>query len=236
MKEPNSMIARALPLLGLGLILAVATATPAQAQTSSHPYSWTSAGEPAAAPAPPEAPQAPATPRTPPAPPVASAPAAPAAPASPSAAIAQAPAAPAAPRPPAAVAGIAPPAPRPLGQMINVKIDVVLSDSKGAPKTLSMTVADGESAMNRTTTAGGSADFSFNADVQPLVSGNRIRLRITADAVVPTDSEPKNGNRLGLRQSQTIILNDGDSAEIARAADPVSDRSFTLTVKASIIR
>ena len=222
MKEPNSMIARALPFLGLGLIAAVAMATPAQAQTSSHSYTWTTAGEPPAAPAAPEAPQTPATPRTPPVPPVASAPAAPAAPVAPR--VYTATTAPAAPAPP-----------RPLGQMLNVKVDVILSDSKGAPKTLSMTVADGESAMNRTATAGGSADFSFNADVLPLVSGNRIRLRITADAVVPTDSEPKNGNRLAMRQSQTIILEDGDSVEIARAADPVSDRFFTLNVKAKIL-
>lgn len=256
MKEPTSMIARALPLLGLGLILAVATAIPAQAQTSSHSYTWTTAGEPAAAPAPPEAPQAPTTPRTPPVPPVTSAPAAPAAPASPSAAIAQAPAAPAAPpAPPRNAARLAPLGHlAPEGQMINVKIDVVLSDSTGGSKTLSMTVADGASAMNRTTTTTGdfmtvadgagainrttnaTGDFSFNADVLPVVSGSRIRLRLTADALVPPAADQKSGRSLALRQSQTIILNDGESVEIARAADPVSDRSFTLTVKAKILR
>lgn len=220
------MTTHPLRLLGLGLILAAATAAPLQAQTSSTSFTWTSAGAAPPAPAPPEAPQAPTTPRTPPVPPVASAPAAPASPAAPAAPKAYT----------ATVAPPAPPTPRMAGQMINVKVDVILSDSKGGPKTLSMTVADGESAMNRTTTAGGSADFSFNADVLPLVSGNRIRLRVTADAVVPTDSEPKVGNRLALRQSQTIILEDGASVEIARAADPVSDRSFTLTVKARILR
>ncbi len=68
--------------------------------------------------------------------------------------------------------------------MINVRIEVTLSDSKGAPKTLTMTVADGESGMNRTTTVG-PTDFSFNADAAPTVVGNKIRLRLTADAVVP---------------------------------------------------
>jgi hypothetical protein len=150
---------------------------------------------------------------------------------------AQPPTAPPAPKAaPAMAATIAPPAPpRPVGQMINVRIDVVLADSKGASKTLTMTVADGESGMNRTTTAG-ERDFSFNADASPNVVGSKIRLRLTADAVVPTDAEAKVGNRLALRQSQTVILNDGDSVEIARAADPVSDRSFVLTVKATIQR
>lgn len=154
----------------------------------------------------PTAPQAPKAPRTP------------------------APAPAPAPAPPAMIAP-----PRPMGQMINVRIDVVLTDSKGASKTLTMTVADGESGMNRTTTAG-DRDFSFNADASPTVVGNKIRLRLTADAVVPTEVDAKLGNRLALRQSQTVILNDGDSVEVARAADPVSDRSFILTVKASIQR
>jgi hypothetical protein len=139
-----------------------------------------------------------------------------------------------------AVAPMPPAPPRPPGQMINVRIDVTLSDSKGTPKTLTMTVADGESGMNRTTSAlpvgqpGG--DYSFNADAGPTVVGNKIRLRLTADAVVPVENEKANGGRLGLRQSQTLILSDGQSVEIARAADPVSDRAFVLTVKATIQR
>lgn len=173
------------------------------------------------------APPAPETPQAPPPP------TPPRAPATPKAASA-----------PAPVAAPAPPTPpRPLGQMLNVRIDVTLSDSKGSTKTLTMTVADGENGMNRTTSvlpvgqAGG--DYSFNADAIPHVVGNRIRLRLTADAVVPVDSErsaPGTGGRLALRQSQTLILNDGDSVEIARAADPVSERAFTLSVKATIQR
>ena len=123
-----------------------------------------------------------------------------------------------------------------MGQMINVRIDVTLTDSKGAPKVLTMTVADGESGMNRTANAG-STRYSFNADARPTVVGNKIRLQLTADAEVPVDGEKgdKSGI-LGLRQSQTVILNDGDSVEIARAADPVSDRAFVLSVKVKIQR
>jgi hypothetical protein len=134
-------------------------------------------------------------------------------------------------------------APRPMGQMINVRIDVTLSDSKGVPKVLTMTVADGENGMNRTTSAISAGqnmgEFSFNADAAPTVIGNKIRLRLTADAAVPIEADsatPNRSSRLGLRQSQTVILNDGDSVEIARAADPVSDRTFTLSVKVKIQR
>jgi hypothetical protein len=119
-----------------------------------------------------------------------------------------------------------------MGQMINVRIDVTLSDGKGSLKTMSMTVADGEKAMNRSRTLG--SDLSFNADAQPMVVGNRIRLRIAADALVPGGGDKD--SKLGLSQSQTLILNDGDSVEIARAADPASDRIFILSVKAAIQR
>ena len=105
---------------------------------------------------------------------------------------------------------------------------------------LALTVRDGERGMNRTHSclqvgqSGG--DYSFNADAGPTVIGNKIRLRLTADAVVPVENEKANGGRLALRQSQTLILGDGQSMEIARAADPLSDRAFVLTVKATIQR
>ncbi len=122
--------------------------------------------------------------------------------------------------------------PPPMGQMINVRIEVTLSDGKGSLKTLVMTVADGEQAMNRSRSVG--SDLTFNADARPMVVGNKIRLRISADALVPGASEKE--SKLGLSQSQTLILNDGDSVEIARATDPASERAFVLSVKVKIQR
>jgi len=155
-----------------------------------------------------------------------------------------APRAPKAAAPPAAPSAVLAPAPpaRKRGQMVNVRIDVTLSDSKGSPKVLTMTVADQESGMNRTTAVvvpGASAiDYSFNADASPEVVGDRIRLRLTADAVVPVEAERATAilPKLALRQSQTVILNDGETVEIARAADPSSSRTFILSVKATIQR
>ena len=214
-------------LLVLGLLTVTSSLS---AQTIPEPP------EPAVAPAPP-VPKAARAPRAPVSPRAAIAVEAPAPPPTPEAAQASPP-----PKPVPAGAPVlaVPPPPRPVGQMLNVRIDVTLTDSKGAPKTLTMTVADGESGMNRTTSAlpvgqsGG--DYSFNADAVPTVIGNKIRLRLTADAVVPVENEKVNGGRLALRQSQTLILGDGQSMEIARAADPVSERAFVLNVKATILR
>ena len=135
---------------------------------------------------------------------------------------------------------IAPPAdPR---QLVNVRVDVTLTDSKGTPKVLSMTIMDGFNGMNRTTNlvvpGGSNVEYVFNADAAPTIVGNRIRLRISADAVVPVEAERQTAviPRLSLKQSQTVILSDGESVELARAADPASERTFVLSVKATIVR
>ncbi len=220
--KPRTLLTLALASAMPSLVLAQGLPAPLEAEMAQVAPAPKAAKAPRAALAP--APFAPAV-EAPPTPPAPEAPQAPPVPK-----VAPVPAAP--PAPPAP--------PRPMGQMINVRIDVTLSDSKGSPKTLTMTVADGESGMNRTTSAvpvgqsGG--DYSFNADAIPIVVGNKIRLRLTADAVVPVESDKVNTGRLGLRQSQTLILNDGDSVEIARAADPVSDRAFVLSVKVKIQR
>lgn len=210
------------------LILGFSIAAPSLLFAQTHPEPV----EPAIAAAAP-APRAPKAPRTalPPAPPAPEPLQAPA----PKPAAAPAPATP-------MVAPMPPTAPRPPGQMINVRIEVTLSDSLGAPKVLTMTVADQASGMNRTTAVsvpGASLiEYSFNADASPDVVGNRIRLRLTADAVVPVAADKATAiiPRLALRQSQTVILNDGETVEIARASDPASTRTFVLAVKATILR
>ncbi len=151
-----------------------------------------------------------------------------------------------APAAPSASTAPAPPAPpRPVGQMLNVQIEVTLSDTKGTPKTVVLTVADGELGQNRTNsdinvaTVGTSyLTFTFNADARPTIVGNKIRLYLSAEANIPASPEAKAGAaaNIALRQQQTLILNDGDSVEIARASDPVSDRNFILSVKVKIQR
>ena len=128
----------------------------------------------------------------------------------------------------------------PKGQMLNVQIEVTLSDSKGTPKTVVLTVADGEMGQNRTGSdlqlmpSGSYKRFEFNADARPGIVGNKIRLQLTAEATVPALDAKGSAANISLRQSQTFILNDGDSVEIARATDPVSDRAFALSVKVKI--
>jgi hypothetical protein len=162
--------------------------------------------------------------------------------------MAQPPTPPAAPKAPTAVAPAAPPTPpappRHVGQMLNVQIEVTLSDTKGTPKTVVLTVADGEMGQNRTNSDSNAGtgtsyqSFSFNADARPTIVGNKIRLYLSAETKIPASPDAKAGGaaNINLRQQQTLVLNDGDSVEIARASDPVSDRHFSLSVKVKIQR
>ena len=152
------------------------------------------------------------------------------------------------PKPAAAPAPVSPVAPamaiappKPVGQLLNVQIEVTLADSKGTPKTVLLTVADGELGQNRTGSnvllaPNAYKNFSFNADARPSISGSKVRLYLSAEAEVPSLDAKGSAANITLRQSQTLILNDGDSVEIARAADPVSDRAFVLSVKVKIQR
>ena len=212
-------------LLALGLL----TVTPSLLSAQTYPEP----PETAKAPAPP-VPKVASAPRAPIAPRPAIAVEAPAPPSTPEAA--QAPPA------PKAVPAVAPAPPRPLGQLLNVQIEVTLSDSKGTIKTVVLTVADGEMGQNRTNSSvqvgARYENYSFNADGKPTISGNKIRLYLSAEANVPAAPDANAGvsGQITLRQSQTLILNDGDSVEIARATDPVSARAFTLSVKVKIQR
>jgi hypothetical protein len=152
--------------------------------------------------------------------------------------------------PKAATAAVAPTAPstpappRPVGQMLNVQIEVTLSDTKGTPKTVVLTVADGEMGQNRTNSSTNAGtvtsyqNFSFNADARPTIVGNKVRLYLSAETNIPASPDAKAGAaaNISLRQQQTLVLNDGDSAEIARASDPVTDRNFSLSVRVKIQR
>lgn len=139
---------------------------------------------------------------------------------------------------PVATTPLAPP--RMPGSMQNVRIEVNLTDSKGVPKTLTMLVADGASGMNRTIN-NGSTTYQIASDASPTIIGNKIRLGLVVDVSVPIESDKEKvssstalARPLALRQSQTLILSDGETVEVARAADPVSDRTFVLTVSAKI--
>jgi hypothetical protein len=157
------------------------------------------------------------------------------------------PAAPAAPAPPAKTAAVAPPA-KP-GQLVNMKIDFTITDQSkersGAKRTVSLIVADRENGQVRSEpdSIQGMGSYQLNVDAHPTLVGNKIRLGFSLQYSAPIDGEDEKPTgrgvvprRTNLRESLSLILDDGKSLVVAQSAEPNTDRIVTLEVKASILK
>jgi hypothetical protein len=193
-----------------------------------------------------QAPAPPAPPPPPPAPPASPAaaaePRAPKAPPAPVAPKAQAP--PAAPAPPVPP----PPPPPPPGQLINVQVDVTVSDQVGATppltRTITATASDGNRASVRTSsdvkTSNGFRPVSLSLDIRPLVVGpTKVRVDIGLESnAVTTQGNPER-ELLAVpmaRLNQFVVLESGKPLLLAQTVDPLTDRKTTVEVKATILK
>ena len=222
----------------LALLASVVASGPVQAQ-SGPPETPLAAQIAQAAPAPPAPAAPPATPVTPQAPRTPQTPRSPTAPKPPTVN------APDAPPPPPAP----PPAPR-LGQTINVKVEVTITDQQAnaAPskKTLSVVVADALNGSVRTTAMfPGVGPVPLNMDAQPtILADGKMRLYLTLQYDLPSPSilgrksgsEERQPTSTSISERLMLIVENGKSLVAAQSADPVSDRQVTLEVKATILR
>lgn len=141
----------------------------------------------------------------------------------------------------------APKAPEP-GQLVNVRIDVTITDQRGSQppvtKAVSVTVADRESGGIRSlaeapigTKTENLRTVPLDVDVRPSIEGNKIRLRISLQYnVVDTAGEAKQYPKLEIRESLGLVLESGKPLVAAESADPISDRRVSLEVKATILK
>jgi hypothetical protein len=160
--------------------------------------------------------------------------------------------------PPAAAAGQSAPAatakaaaaapPKPAGQPVNVKIEVSLtdqrSDSEPLKRAISLIVADGEGGSIRSEPVPGNRSDQLNVDARPtIMNGNKIRLAFSLqyDGRVPDGRTAGRGSMpaaaaANIRQSLSLILEDGKPLTVGQSADATSDRSVTVDVKATILK
>jgi hypothetical protein len=167
---------------------------------------------------------------------------------------------PAAPAAPAGRAGAQPPTPPPPpapkkpGQLINIKAEFTITDQTGngvpSKRTVTLIVADGDSGSIRSQpdAFGVPGGLQLNVDAQPeILTGNKIRLRFSLqyDGAPPLEAQgnlaanpPARGTvmKTTLRDSLSLILEDGKSMMVAQSADPTSDRKVTVDVKVTIMR
>src|SRR5262245_3401357 len=141
-----------------------------------------------------------------------------------------------------------PPVPRRTGQPVNVRIDLSINDQRGgsAPikRTLSMIVADGMGGSIRSQSevlAVGSVPLNVDANPE-LLADNKIRLTLTLQYDWPAPIEAGRDSPRGtviktaLRDSVSLILENGKPIVAAQSADPIGDRQVAVEVTATILR
>ena len=158
---------------------------------------------------------------------------------------------PPAPGQPAATRAATPPPPPPppppirRGQPINIKIDVVITDQRGAAaatkKTLSVIVGDQQNGMIRSESLipnVGSVPLHVDAEPEILPDG-KIRLRFSLNYDLPSEQSapaPERVAKTSIRESLALILENGKPLTVTQSADPVGDRQVMVEVKATVLK
>jgi hypothetical protein len=183
----------------------------------------------------PTAPQTPRTPQTRQAPKTPTTPAAPPA----------APSEPAPPQPP-------PAPPRRVGQPVNVRVDVTITDQGRAgaqtvKKTVSIVTGDGLSGRIRSMADYmniGLVPLNVDADTE-LLADNKIRVRVSLQYDLPVAGDATGAEltkisgplrKTQIQENLALVLENGKSIVAAQSADPVGDRQVTIELKATILR
>jgi hypothetical protein len=163
------------------------------------------------------------------------------------------PAAPEAPRtPPAKKEATAPKAPEAapkpvdVGQSVNVRIELTITDQRGEAtpitKTVSMIASDRSWSRIRTQgdvrTPTGFRPVILNVDARPwLVRDNRARVELTIEyRPVAAEADTEKSTTPNINESLAVILEDGQPMLISQSADPVTDRKVKVEAKVSILR
>jgi hypothetical protein len=141
---------------------------------------------------------------------------------------------------------IPPPKPMEVGQALNVRIDLTITDQRGdttpITKTVSMIASDRSASRIRTQgdvrTPTGFRPVILNVDARPmLIRDNRARVELTIEyRPVAAEAESEKSTTPSINESLSVILEDGKPMLISQSADPVTDRKVKVEAKMTILR
>ena len=137
--------------------------------------------------------------------------------------------------------------PRPVAQLMNIKLDLTITDQRGSgtptSKTVTMVLSDRASGRIRTQGEvrmpdGRRTPITLNVDAQPEVTrDNRVKVTVTLEfkpQAVEGDTEEK--ATTSISESMTVILDDGKPLVVSQSADPSSDRRVKIEMKATFLK
>ena len=144
--------------------------------------------------------------------------------------------------PPAEVPAAPQPATSPaaFGDPVNVRYEITIRETGGmqtSPKTVNLVLAMNEqSSVRANGLAASRASHALNVDVMPMnLRDNRVRTRIVFE-YTPSRENVQGPPPFSMRQTLNVWLDSGKPLVVSEAADPVSDRRFTVSVTATVIR
>lgn len=132
-------------------------------------------------------------------------------------------------------------------QLVNIKLELTITDQRGAApptsKTVTLVVAD--RASGRIRTQGEvrmpnqrAVNINLNVDAQPEITrDNRVRMSIVLE-YKPQVGEGDTEDRAttSILESMTVILEDGKPLLVSQSADPYSDRKVKVEAKATFLK
>ncbi len=143
--------------------------------------------------------------------------------------------------------GPQPNVPRAVGQLMNIKLELTITDSRGTAastsKTVTMVLSDRANGRIRTqgevrTADGRRLPITLNVDAQPEITrDNRAKVYVTLE-YKPQAGEGDTDDRgtTGISESMTVILDDGKPLVVSQSADPHSDRKVRIEMKATFLK
>lgn len=132
-------------------------------------------------------------------------------------------------------------------QLVNIKLELTLTDQRGASaptsKTVTLVLADRANGRIRTQgevrlPSGRGVPIVLNVDAQPEITrDSRVRVSITLE-YKPQAGEGDTEERAttSISESLTVILDDGKSMLVSQSADPSSDRKVKIEAKATLLK
>jgi hypothetical protein len=144
----------------------------------------------------------------------------------------------------------------PVGQSLNITLELTITDQGGSgtptKKTISMIVADRQNGSIRSRGRVGSGrDVVINVDARPVINRDNVirldlgleyqpvvdeRVAAAASTATPAAPFPPDPAYSNLNQRISVLLESGKPLVISQAADPGSARQISVEVKATIAK
>jgi len=135
-----------------------------------------------------------------------------------------------------------PPTESPLGQPVNIKLDLTITDQTGPgeplKKVVTMVLADrGSGSIRSTGSVRTQGRVQINVDARPqILQSGAIRLALGLEYNPRTLGSDAPAEWSSLNEQISVVLTPGTPLVVSQAADPASDRRISVEIRATLLK